>query len=134
MNDDFIEVLNSIVFYNGLYEPLLEIKNIILETPKFEHNHMLRPRGQYFDDNQFEIFWMMLVLQFGGYGISPRSGWLDMKYKKEIIEFYDNFVKLLGTDIIPTNYDYETHYWRQLLNMNEIEYLKIEPMLEKEND
>lgn len=35
---------------------------------------------------------------------------------------------------IPTNYDYEEKHWGILLDMNEIEYLKIEPMLEKEND
>ena len=29
---DLIDTLNSIVWYNGLYEPLLEIKRIILET------------------------------------------------------------------------------------------------------
>ncbi|MCI7527248.1 MAG: hypothetical protein MSA65_02900 [Mollicutes bacterium] len=30
--------------------------------------------------------------------------------------------------------DYEEQHWGTLLDMNEIEYLKIEPMLEKEND
>ena len=68
----------------------------------------------------------------------------EYKYKKgnrivgghnlEKIEFYDNYIKLLGVDIIKTNYDYEKQHWGTLLDMNEIEYLKIEPMLEKEND
>lgn len=52
----------------------------------------------------------------------------------EKIEFYDNYIKLLGVDIIQTIYDYEEQYWGTFLDMNEIEYLKIEPMLEKEND
>ena len=52
----------------------------------------------------------------------------------ETIEFYDNYIKLCGRDIIPKNYDYEEQHWGTLLDMNEIEYLKIEPMLEKEND
>lgn len=66
----------------------------------------------------------------------------EYKYKKgnrmvgghnlEKIEFYDNYIKLLGVDIIPTNYDYEEQYWGTLLDMNEIEYLKIEPMLENQ--
>ena len=51
----------------------------------------------------------------------------------EKIEFYDNYIKLLGVDIIPTNYDYEEQHWGTLLDMNEIEYLKIEPM-KKESD
>lgn len=50
----------------------------------------------------------------------------------EKIEFYDNYIKLLGVDIIPTNYDYEEQHWGILLDMNEIEYLKIEPMLENQ--
>lgn len=50
----------------------------------------------------------------------------------EKIEFYDNYIKLLGVDIIPTNYDYEEQNWGTFLDMNEIEYLKIEPMLENQ--
>ena len=55
----------------------------------------------------------------------------------ETIDFLDknifpHYIRLLGVDIIPTNYGYKEQYWRTLLDMNEIEYLKIEPMLEKE--
>lgn len=52
----------------------------------------------------------------------------------EKIELFDNYIRLLGIDIIPMRYDYETSYWERVLDMNEIEYLKIEPMVEKEND
>ena len=47
----------------------------------------------------------------------------------EKLEFYENYLKLSGVDIISI-YDYEERYWSILLNMNEIEYLKIEPMIE----
>lgn len=50
----------------------------------------------------------------------------------EKIEFLDNYIRLLGEDIIQTIYDYKIEYWRELLDMNEIEYLKIRPMLEEE--
>lgn len=49
----------------------------------------------------------------------------------ERIEFYDNYIKLLGVDVIQTNIGYKRQYFRIILNMNEIEYLKINPMLEK---
>lgn len=52
----------------------------------------------------------------------------------EKIEFLDNYIRLLGEDTIQTIYDYKIEYWRELLDMNEIEYLKIRPMLEEEND
>ena len=48
--------------------------------------------------------------------------------------FYDNYIKLLGVDIIPTIYDYEVSHWGTLLDMNEIEYLKIEPMKEESGE
>ena len=44
----------------------------------------------------------------------------------------DNIIILKGIDIMPTYYDEEYHYWSQTLDMNEIEYLKIEPMKEDE--
>lgn len=49
------------------------------------------------------------------------------------IEFFDNYIRLLGVDINQTFYDYEEQHWGTLLNINEIEYLKIVPMLEEEN-
>lgn len=52
----------------------------------------------------------------------------------EKIEFYDNYIKICGTDIILTNYGCEKQPWGMLLDMNNIEYLKLRPMLEKEND
>lgn len=52
----------------------------------------------------------------------------------EKIEFFDNYIRLLGVDILPTIYDYEVSYWGTLLDMNEIEYITIRPMLEEEND
>ncbi|MCI5543789.1 MAG: hypothetical protein MR405_07755 [Mollicutes bacterium] len=68
----------------------------------------------------------------------------EYKYKKgnrmvgghnlEKIEFFDNYIRLLGVDIVQTIYDYKISHWGTLLDMNEIEYLKIWPMLEKEND
>ena len=50
----------------------------------------------------------------------------------EKVEFYDNYIRLRGVDIISTNYDNERSYWGVLLDMNEIEYLKINPMEEVE--
>ena len=52
----------------------------------------------------------------------------------ENINLFDDYIRLSGVDIIPTIYDYETHYWSIPLDIKEIEYLTIRPMLEKEND
>ena len=76
--------------------------------------------------------------------MSKMRYYYEYKYKKgnrmvgghnlEKIEFFDNYIRLLGVDIVQTIYDYEISHWGTLLDMNEIEYLKIWPMLEEEND
>ena len=50
----------------------------------------------------------------------------------ENIIIKDDKIILKGVDIYPTYYDKEYHYWTKTLNMNKIEYLKIEPMKEVE--
>ena len=68
------------------------------------------------------------------YEYKEKNGCKVCGHNLENIDFFDNYIKLLVVDIIPTNYDCKKQYWGTLLDMNEIEYLKIEPMLEKEND
>lgn len=87
------EILDSITWYNGIYEPLLKIKEIIIVYDEDKFIHVLRPEEGIFKDEQFEIFWMMLVLQFGDYGTSPRYGWLEMNNKTKIIAFIDKITK-----------------------------------------
>lgn len=51
----------------------------------------------------------------------------------ETIKVKDNYIILYGEDIIPTTYGITKNYWKTKLDMKEIEYLKIIPMLEMEN-
>ena len=98
MNEDIIYVLNSIVWYNGLYEQLLKLKEDIVKQKNNDNylkiNENLEPKFEGFNDAQFEIFWMMLVLLYGDYGTSPRTGWLLMENKEKIIKFIDDITKL----------------------------------------
>lgn len=68
------------------------------------------------------------------YEYKEKNGCIVGGHNLENIDFFDNYIRLLGVDIISTNYDFEEQHWTTLLDMNEIEYLKIEPMLKKEND
>lgn len=68
------------------------------------------------------------------YEYKYKNGCKSGGHNLERIEFYDNFIRLTGVDIVQTSNDYETQYWSVLLDTKDIEYLKIEPMLEKEND
>lgn len=67
------------------------------------------------------------------YEYKEKNGCKVGGHNLENIEFYDNYIKLLGVDIVRTFYDFEERHWGIMLNMNEIEYLKIEPMVEKGN-
>jgi len=66
------------------------------------------------------------------YEYKEKNGCKVGGHNLEKIEFYDNFIKLIGVNEISTSYDYEMSYWGTLLNMNDIEYLKIMPMQESE--
>lgn len=67
------------------------------------------------------------------YEYKEKNGCKVGGHNLENIDFFDNYIRLLGVDIIPTNYDYEKQHWGILLDMNEIEYLKIEPMQKTTN-
>lgn len=97
------EILDIITWYNGIYEPLLKLKEIISIYDEDKFIHVLRPEEDIFKDEQFEIFWMMLVLQFGDYGTSPRYGWLEMDKKDKIINFIDKITKTGQEDNIATD-------------------------------
>ena len=62
------------------------------------------------------------------YEFKYRNGNINGGHNLEKITIQDDIVVLKGVDIIPTYYDDERHYWGININMNEIEYLKIEPM------
>ena len=64
------------------------------------------------------------------YEYKEKNGCQVGGHNLETIKFYDNYIILLGLDSILTNY--EEQHWITRLDMNEIEYLKIEPMVEKE--
>lgn len=66
------------------------------------------------------------------YEYKNKNGCIVGGHNLEKIEFFDNYIRLLGVDSIQTIYDYDEKYWRTLLDMNEIEYLRIWPMLEEE--
>lgn len=58
------------------------------------------------------------------YEYKEKNGAKVRGHNLEEIEFYDNFIKLLGTE-------FNGEYWGTLLDMNYIEYLTIIPMEEE---
>lgn len=97
INKNIIDVLDSIVWYNGIGDILLKLREDIINSED-ETYSKLKYKHDEFSNNQFEIFWMMLVLMYGDYGTSPRSGWLNMENKNEIISFIDQITKTTKED------------------------------------
>ena len=65
------------------------------------------------------------------YEYKEKNGCIVGGHNLETIEFFEHYIRLLGVYIIQTIYDYEYKHWGILLDMSEIEYLKIEAMLKK---
>lgn len=97
MKKDILDILDSITWYNGIGESLIKLKeDLIKQNDNGNYliiDHNLEYKNKEFADEQFEIFWMMLVLLYGDYGTSPRSGWLEIKNKDKIINFIDKITK-----------------------------------------
>lgn len=62
------------------------------------------------------------------YEIKYKNGRINAGHNLENIITKGNIILLKGVDIIPTYYDEEYHYWTIKIDMNEIDYLKIEQM------
>ena len=71
--ESLIQALNDVVWYNGLSDCVQQM--IDLEPNK--NRYILCPRDLTIDDQCLETIWMICVLLFGDYGVSPRSGWIE---------------------------------------------------------
>ena len=99
MENNLKEAINSIVWYNGLYEFLQPLKAAIEERDS-EHINSVSVIGCDWyekllkESDQVQFLWMLLVLMYGDYGTSPRTGWLYMENKDEIIKFIDEIATI----------------------------------------
>lgn len=83
-----IEALESIIWYDGHYEWLKELRDDLIEHRKDRHYSM--PDDIKWHTEEHTI-WMLLVGMFGGWGTSIRSGWLEEI--DECIEFINTVCK-----------------------------------------
>lgn len=82
----------GIVWYNGL-------ENIVIKWKDYKENDDV-PYREYksslkdSDYSQLQMVWMYLVLCFGNYGTSPRSGWIEDF--KGYYKWFDELEDLMG--------------------------------------
>lgn len=96
MEDVTLEALGTIVWYNGWYDTLQEIKLYIQTELKKNMNEpsyygIAKPKFlRNIDSDLFPcIVWSILVLQCGEYGTSPRTGWIEKGRAEEAIKIID---------------------------------------------
>ena len=82
------DALESIVWYNGHYEWLKELREVLLELPKGK-NYLIPPHIKWHTEEH--VIWMLLVGMFGDWGTSVRSGWIQDV--QGCIEFIDAICK-----------------------------------------
>ena len=79
--ENIIDALDSVTWYNGLAEEILEWKNL----PK-DDGAIACPDIQ---DPQLQVIWMICCVLFGDYGTSPRTGWIYTENVGEFHKFID---------------------------------------------
>ena len=84
--DDFLDALESVVWYNGYHDVVGGWKNL----PRSGYRGWILPPK---NDEQSEVLWMIAVCLFGDYGTSPRSGWIE-----NVEGFYEFIDRIKGEE------------------------------------
>lgn len=87
--EKLLDALDSVCWYNGYAQDrLLKIREEIMNC---DDPYCYRcPHEWNWNDEGFQVIWMILVCLYGDYGTSPRGGWILTENKKEVIEFIDS--------------------------------------------
>ena len=72
--ESLIQALNDVVWYNGLGD---RVRQMIDLEPNNNRIILCPHELIILSDQSLEIIWMICVLLFGDYGVSPRSGWIE---------------------------------------------------------
>ena len=72
---DFTSAFFIALWYNGLEDDIYKL----IEALRNASMNLFRPDWIKSDGSTdvLELLWMILVLKYGDYGTSPRSGWID---------------------------------------------------------
>lgn len=92
---DLIEALDSLVWYNGAYGDLAEVKKYIktYDAPGVIPFPRHIFQGTENEEYTSRVVWFLMVCLFGNYGTSPRSGWIDRKNREKALSFLDAVMK-----------------------------------------
>lgn len=75
------------LYYNCYEDTVLKLIDYFSNV-KDDETDIIRP--DFINDPVIELLWMILVIKFGNYGTSPRSGWIESKNKDRVISLLQN--------------------------------------------
>lgn len=91
--DTILEAMRSVLWYNTLTPAFIDVKQALeRELSKkvysiWDCDNVGRPDTENCKNEQFEVFWILIVQMFGNYGVSPRHGWVDNDRLKDALDF-----------------------------------------------
>ena len=88
-HNKLFDAMESIIWYDGHYEWLKELRDILLEYPKGKN---YPTPDQIKGHSEEHTIWMLLVGMFGNWGTSIRCGWIEDI--QGCIEFIDAVCKM----------------------------------------
>lgn len=124
-NERLHDAVLMLMYYNGLWCDLLEIKNALKNTQDKTYGHVSFPKCLGDDcDHIANTFWAILVLMYGDYGTSPRFGWIEKEGVNDAIEFIDAILNDYKRNLPPwikevDNEEYKEYIERGLLTEDE---------------
>lgn len=89
----------SVAWYNGYDDEFDKVLNYLKEQQKIiDENEaylseIVRPDFITTDNSMMELYWMLLVQDFGDYGTSPRSGWI---YRDELDDCINHITEMIN--------------------------------------
>ena len=103
MYEKLIDALDSVTWYNGLAEAVLEWKKDGYLT-QYEDYSLSWDWDKFISydietRSQLQVIWMICVCLFGEYGTSPRFGWIDLKNKEAFHKFIDDITQVYRDDL-----------------------------------
>lgn len=100
MNEGLVALLD-VLYYNGYKEVIYELISYIESNEDVYGISQPNFLGNDYDD-PLRILWSVLVMLYGDYGTSPRTGWIEKDRKKECLNalkaWQDTFPNLNDDD------------------------------------
>lgn len=102
--DDVYRAFVDMYWYNLEPDFIVWLRNKVhdmyhsVNYNKFDNISFTEVDEKYDLSGDLQFVWGMLVLMFGDYGTSPRTGWLNVDEDQKLLDFLNDMVEDLSED------------------------------------